>query len=224
MESTSAGHLKVVYVPLCDARYVWESFPYVHVPKCVFKFPRSATPLSSAIWPLPFVHCVCPAWLLSSFSPLIGLHTMQSVLQLSQKASCAASEQCPFPWCVHNFACSSIQARWQTANCLASMCQATWFTSLFDCTGPFLNAPFRRVWPHCIGKNCHGRKLEILIYRLSQRIVPVCGGVIWWAPRAQKPSSSRTFMFFELGWNDWLENQAKSNLGPTIQIEFLKRK
>lgn len=25
-------------------------------------------------------------------------------------------------------------------------------------------------------KNCHGRKLEILTYRLSQRIVPVCGG------------------------------------------------
>lgn len=213
MESNSAGHLQVVYVPLCDARYVWESFPYVRVPKCVFKFPpRSAAPLSSAIWPLPFVHCVCPAWLLSSFSPLIGLRTMQSVLQLSQKASCAASEQCPFPWCVHNFACSSIQARWQTANCLASMCQATWFTSLFDCTGPFLNAPFRRVWPHCIGKNCHGRKLEILIYRLSQRIVPVCGGGHLMSSQSTKAVLFPNFYVFWT-WMKWLT-------GESVKIKF----
>lgn len=120
--------------------WLCESFPYVwpRIPKWIFKIPRAPT-LSSTIWPLPFVHCVCPAWLLSSFSPLIGLHTMKSVLQLSEKACCAVSEKCRSPRCVHNFAFSSIQALWQTANCLVSMCQATWFSALFDCTGPFLN-------------------------------------------------------------------------------------
>lgn len=97
-----------------------------------------------------------------------------------------------FPRCASATFCSSLHSspRWQTANCLPSMCQATWFTSLFDSGRPFplffLSAPFRHLWPHCIGKNCHGRKLEILIYRRGRRIVPVCVRVSWCAPSGQK--------------------------------------
>lgn len=133
------------------------------------------------------------------------------MLQLSEKASCAVSEQCRLPRCVHNFALSSIQALWQTANCLVSMCQATWFTSLFECASPFLNALsvlYGLVWTYCIGKNCHGRKLEILMYRQTGRIGPVCAWVIWCTSSAQKLTYSLIFCFLNMDeMIDWRINQ-----------------
>lgn len=117
MESNSVGCLQLVYtlpLPVTHGMCARLSHTSAH-PKRVFKFP-GAPPLPPSPPPPPSDRChlciVCVRRDCSrhpSPSPLnppslIGLHTMQSVLQLSQKASCAASEQCLIPpMCVRDF-------------------------------------------------------------------------------------------------------------------------
>lgn len=86
----SLGWLWIVCAVLCCPPLVAKSFPYVRVPKCACK-PLGAPPLSSTIWPRPFVHCVSTVTALIIFPFDWPLHNVISVAAVWKGLLCSIS-------------------------------------------------------------------------------------------------------------------------------------